>query len=209
MNENKAREMAQAIIEKVREELRNQTARVRTGVVPDMDCLAEAIQTYTAARYVTHPAVWPKGGYAYHYTQVEVNWNDDKWRVRVYRAYTYTSLSLIEEVTTLPGCNYLLRRDGEIEVVAKGMHLRRDSASGVYFAGDCPPQEMLQAATAGPFRVEVRRTVINLEPAEFPVVLRYGDPQKRVHLRYKQHQARINLGTGELLAHLAMWRLTE
>ena len=210
MNENRAREMAQAIIEKVREEIRNQTARVRTGVVPNLDRLTKAIQTYTAARYLTHPEVWPKGRYTYDYTQVVVDWVDEEWWVLVHRAYTRVDLPLVQKVIPLPGSDHLRRRDGGIELVKKGIYLQRDPASGVYLAGDYrPPEEILRAAATGPFQVELYQTVINIHPAGFPAVLRHKDPGERIELRYKQHKARINLGRGELLAHLAMWRLTE
>ena len=209
MKENKAREMAQAIIEKIGEELHSQKAHLRPGVVPDLDQLTGAIQTYTAARYVIYPDIWSKQRYIFPYTLVEVDWNDDKWRVQLHYRYTYLSLLLCHKVIPISG-DYLHHRDGVIELVEKGMYLRRDPASGVYLpVGYDPPQEILQAVTTGPFRVELRRTVINLYPANDPLVVRYKNPGKRVELRYKQHRTRITLGSGELLAHLAMWRLME
>ena len=39
MNQEKARAIAQAIISEVEEDIRNQAARVRTGVMPDLNCL--------------------------------------------------------------------------------------------------------------------------------------------------------------------------
>ena len=166
MNENRAREMARAIISEVREQVSEQTFHVRT-VVPDLDRLAQAIQTYT-------------------------------------------SLPLAEKVIPLSGDEWLHRRDGEIELVRYGIHLRRDPASGVYLAeGHRPQEEILRAANAGPFEVELYRTLIKLWPSRFPVVLRRKNPDERVNLQYNEHKARITLGSGQLLAYLAMWRMME
>ena len=209
MNENRAREMARAIISEVREQVSEQTFHVRT-VVPHLDRLAQAIQTYTSASYVTHPEVPQKGRYSYDYTEVRVVWDDEKWWVWLSRSSTYTSLPLAEKVIPLSGDEWLHRRDGEIELVRYGIHLRRDPASRVYLAeGHRPQEEILRAANAGPFEVELYRTLIKLWPSRFPVVLRRKNPDERVNLQYNEHKARITLGSGQLLAYLAMWRMME
>lgn len=178
--------------------------------MPDLNCLAEAIQIYTKACYVTHPEVRPKGGHRYDYTKVQVEWEDEKWKVSVFRTYTRRSLPLVQKVVPHLGSEHLYRRDSVIEVVRDGIHLRRDPASGVYLTGSYHlSQEILQAATIGPFRVNLGQDFIFFEPSEFPMVMRYKNPGKRVDLHYKQHLARITLGSGELLAHLAVWRMTE
>jgi hypothetical protein len=51
--------------------------------------------------------------------------------------------------------------------------------------------------------------VINLRPAKDPLVLRYGDPHKRVYLSYRYEQTRITLGSGEMLSQLALWQMLE
>jgi hypothetical protein len=153
MNEEKARAMALEIIEKVRERIRKQRARVRTGVVPNLDRLAKAIQTYTAARYITNPEVWPKRHYPYDYTEVEVEWNDEEWQAHLYRNYTRVDLPLVEKVMPPRGSDYLQRRDGVIELVKKRMRLRRDPASGVYLTeGYRPPEEILRPQLLAPSR---------------------------------------------------------
>jgi hypothetical protein len=209
MNQEKAKRMAQAIISEVRKQIKQQKARVRTGVVPDLDHLTKAIQTYAIARYVTHPEVWPKRRRCV-YTRVVVDWHDEEWQVWLHRVSTCQTLPLTQKVAPLPDRDCLFRRTGEIEVVEGEMHLRRDPATGVYLTeGYRPPQEILQAALAGPFRVEVRQTAITFYRWELPMVLRYEDPDEWVDLCYRQQQARITPGSGELLSHLAMWRMME
>jgi len=217
MNQEKAREMAKAIIREAMKDIYSYArAGARDGVVPDLDRLTKAIQTYAAARYVTHPAVrtnpvvQTKWRDACDYTRVIVEWQDEEWHMLIYRDSTYSDLPLFENVTPPPDRDYLLRRDGRIELVKKDILLRRDPASGVYLPeGYNPPQEIIQATTAGPFRVELHQTVISLHPSEFPMILHYGDLNEQVELRYKQRQAQIALGSGELLAYLAMWQMMK
>ncbi|ADH65444.1 hypothetical protein Mesil_3658 (plasmid) [Allomeiothermus silvanus DSM 9946] len=208
MNEEKAREMARSIIAEVKEEIARLTARVRTGVVPDLERLTQALQTYRAGRYVTHPAVWPKGKYSYDYTLVEVAWQDEEWTVAVSRSSTVIPLSRTEGVFPPPTADYLVRRDGNL--VMKDKLLRKDPESGVYLCGDYhPPQEILQVAAAGPYRVEVYRTVVNVRPDTHPLVLCHNEPDRRVKLRHGRQEARVSLEGGQLLSQFVLWRMLE
>lgn len=145
MNQEKARAMAQTIINEVEEKFLNQAAPVHTGVVPDLDRLTKAIQTYAAARYVIYPDVWSKERYTFPYALVEADWSDDKWSVQVYYRYTYPNLPFRHKVIPLPSGDYLRRRDGRIELT-DGTLLHRDPTSGVYLTeGYRPPHEILQA----------------------------------------------------------------
>ena len=207
MNENRARETARAIIKEVEQTIRDFDI-VGKVAVPDLDRLTKAIQTYVAARYATNPEISWKDGIR-DYTEVEVEWQDEEWQVRLYRTHTRVDLPLVQKVLALPGDKYLLRRDGDLELIG-GTRLRRDPASGVYLPGDYrPSEEILRAAAAGPFWVYLDRTAISLYPSTIPAVLNFTNPGERVELCYKQHEVQITLGTGELLSHLTMWQLTE
>lgn len=208
MNEEKAREMALAIIAQVKEGIARQTARVRTGIVPNLEKLTQAIQTYLAGRYLTYPEVWVRGKYGYDYTRVEVKWEDEKWSVAVWRSSTRVSLWPMEDVFPLSNMGYLVRRDGNL--VMKDRLLRKDPESGVYLPeGYRPPQEILQIAAAGPFRVEVYKTVVKVLPENYPMVLHHGEPNRWVRLRYGEQEARVSLKEGQLLSQFALWRMLD
>lgn len=208
MNEEKAREIALSMIDEIKEEIAQQTARVRTGVVPNLEKLTQALQTYHTARYLTHPSVWAKRHYKYDYTQVEVAWKDEEWKVKVQRNSTTTYLSCTEEVLPLEGMEYLVRRDGNL--VMKGQLLRKDPESGVYLSeGYHPPQEVLQVAATGPYRVEVYRTVVNVRPDTHPLVLCHNEPDRWVKLRHGRQEARVSLEGGQLLSQFVVLRMLE